>query len=213
MYGIKYNPKDFYIWVDKGGAGKTNNALGLYYKFLEKKEPYVVLTNQSKTILSKVLNVDETLFFLEPKNEAYFSRLICGKLFDLEGHAKDSIVLDVIKNCKNAIVPTIPEFTDIQACVYSILEIKRLSPDTKIIVLANKIRSKEQVDLISYNIKKIGDYPICIMNESRSLPNMIIEKRGIKDMINSGGLAKWHFKKIDDAFELLYKYLKKFSLK
>lgn len=208
MYGISYQKNDFYIWVDKGGTGKTSNALGLYYKFNEKGEQYVILTNQTTTILSRVLTLNKNLFFLEPENRSYLSRLICGKIFDLEGHAKDAIVLDVIKNCNNAIVPVIPEYPDIQACIYSILEIRKHNPQAKIIILANKIRQINQIGLIEKSIKKIGDYPICVMNESRALPNMFIEKRSITEMIKSSGLSKWHFDKVDKSFESLYNYLK-----
>lgn len=205
MYGIEYSPRDVYFWVDKGGVGKTTNALGIKYTMQEEfARKFIIITNQQRTLLKNVLVLNEDLFIL--KDSDNLSHLKCDKIFDLEGHSKDKLVLDVIKNCNNAIVPTTCDFPELQLCIYSIIEIQRFNPKAKIAVLANKIKSDGEFDFIKAQIKKLGEFNVFRMNDSKALPRMYTDKKSVKEIIQDNKLLEWHFKKIDNYFKELCTY-------
>jgi len=144
------------------------------------------------------------------KNCLFYAKVLnCHmyKIFDLEGHAEDPFILEVIKNCPKAIVPTIAELSEIQLCIYSILEIQKYNPQAKILVLANRIKNDEQFELIESQIKKIGNFPIIRVNESRALPNMYIEKKSLKQMMDESGLSKWNYRHIHEAYNQITDFI------
>jgi hypothetical protein len=205
MHGLKYSNKDFFVWVDKGGTGKTNFSLGIKYKFDENHLPAVIITNQDSTILKRVLTVDKEVYVL--KKHLDLSYINTVKIFDLEGHSKDNFVLDVIKNCNKAIVPLVAEMSEIQACIYSILEIKEHNPNCRIAVLANRIKSDEQYNLITEHINKIGEYPIFRFPDSRAMPNMFVKRQSITQMMQSSALMCRAFANINNEYLKIFSYL------
>ena len=205
MYQITYTGKDIYFWTDKGGTGKTNNALALKHRLDEKSHHYIIMTNQKRTLLNRVLEEGKELFIL--KKGVELPHIKNHKIFDLEGHAEDPFILEVIKNCPKAIVPTIAELSEIQLCVYSILEIQKYNPQAKILVLANRIKNDEQFELIENQIKKIGNFPIVRVNESRALPNMYIEKKSLKTMMEESGLNRWNYRHINESYNKITDFI------
>lgn len=207
MAQVNFGENDFYIWVDKGGVGKTSTALGIRYKMLETfSKRYLVVTNQQRTLLKGNLKEGVDLFIIHPKND--LPQIDGDKIIDLEGHSKDKFVLDVIKNCNTAIVPTTADFPEIQLCLYSIMEIQRFNPKAKIAVLANRIKNDDEFSFVQKQIKKLGEFTTLRMNESRAFHRMYVEKKSIHELMQDKLLGR-HFKKIDILFTEICKYLLK----
>jgi len=205
MYNIKYTNQDVVIWTDKGGTGKSNNSLGMKHRLSEHNKDYVIVTNQKRTLLNRVLEENKELFIV--RKGVSLKNIENSKIFDLEGHAEDSFILEVIKNCPKAIVPTIAELSEIQLCIYSIIEIQKYNPHAKILVLANRIKNDDQFELVKKQIAKIGNFPIIRMNESRALPNMYVEQKSITQMMQESGLNRWNYRKVSKAFDKLSEFI------
>lgn len=209
MYGLKYGPRDFYIWIDKGGTGKTTIALALYFKLKEMNVPYCIVTNQTTSLLSKVLNKDQDLFITKPKFS--FSNINFPKIIDLEGHSKDSFISDVVANCKHIIVPVLATFAEMQASISSILAIKELNPKTCFTIVVNKVnKESEFIEIrktLLKNLNFLNENSFFRLPFSKSLENMFIEKQSIKKMMEETVLKRYHFKKVEASIALLCNHL------
>jgi MinD-like ATPase involved in chromosome partitioning or flagellar assembly len=190
--------KKILIWSIKGGVGKTNIATELALRL-----NLPIITNEPYTTLSVIFD-DKKLLQLKPKEEV--PNFNTPMIFDFGGYIDDRIV-DVIKQVDIVLIPTIPEVTDIQMLLHTIMEIKEHNNNMAIII--NKYESDKDVALVRDIVNmKIADIPIFAIKKTRALPNIYVEKKSIKEMMEGSSLSKFHYAKVDKQFDEIVNFLK-----
>lgn len=96
-------------------------------------------------------------------------------------------------------MPTIPETSDIQGCINTILEIQKYNKN--IVVIANKLEKDEDLEFVQNAVNQIGKYAVFPIKKSRALPNIYIEKKSIVQMMEESPLHKHLFKKVAKQFD------------
>ena len=184
------------VWTIKGGCGKTNISGELALRL-----EYPVITNERESMLVHLLPKGK-LKILKPEEEV--PNLDCGVIFDFGGYI-DSRITEALAQSHYVLVPTLPEVSEIQGCISTIQSIKKYN--NNIVVIANKLESKTDIDVVTDAIKKIGDYPIFGIKKSRALPNIYVEKKSLSKSAESSPLLRYAYKTVSSQFEDLIKHL------
>jgi MinD-like ATPase involved in chromosome partitioning or flagellar assembly len=182
--------KKFIVWTIKGGDGKTSIAAEIALRL-----GLPIITNEPYTTLDIIFNED-TLLQLK-RDEAVPNYGDCGMMFDFGGYI-DERVIDAIKQSDYVLVPTIPEVSDIQVLINSIMEIQKYNQN--IVVVVNKTESEKDIEIVRQAVEQIGKFPIFEIKKSRALPNIYIEKKSIAEMVANSKISAWHYGKVDKQF-------------
>ena len=188
--------RKFLVWTKKGGCGKTNISLELSLRM-----QYPIITNEAESMLETVIG-PERCFTLSDNDD--IPNIDSGVIFDFGGYV-DKRLIRAASLSYATIVPTLPEISEIQGCISTIQALKEYS--NRIIVIANKTETKADFDIIKEAISDIGDFPIFEVKKSRALPNIYIEKKSIKDMMETNPLLKFSYRKVSDQFDEICHYL------
>lgn len=189
--------KKFIVWTIKGGDGKTSIAAEIAMRL-----GLPIITNEPYTTLDIIFNED-TLLQLK-RDEAVPNYSDCGIMFDFGGYI-DERVIDAIKQSDYVLVPTIPEVSDIQVLINSIMEIQKYNQN--IVVIVNKTESEKDIEVVREAIKRVGKLPIFEIKKSRALPNIYIEKKSIAEMVATSKISAWHYGKIDKQFSEIVNFI------
>ena len=191
--------KKFIVWTIKGGDGKTSIAAEIALRL-----GLPIITNEPYTTRDIIFN-DDLLLQLK-RDEKVPNYDDCGMMFDFGGYI-DERVIDAIKQSDYVLVPTIPEVSDIQVLLNSIMEIKKYN--NSIVVIVNKTESDKDIETVRTAVKQIGEYPIFEIKKSRALPNIYIEKKSIEEMVKTNKISAWHYGKVDKQFEEIVNFITK----
>lgn len=190
------NYKKILIWTKKGGCGKTNISAELSLRL-----KYPAITNEEESMLSVVIP-DKKLLILDEKQ--HVPCIDNGVIFDFGGYIDDRVI-EAVKQSNITIIPTLPEASDVQGCISTIQALKKYTD--KILVIVNKTEHKTDFIDVKNTILKIGNYPIFEIKKSRALPNIYIEKKSIKEMMESKALLRYAYKKVSEQFDDIIKYI------
>lgn len=191
--------KKFIVWTIKGGTGKTSISAEISLRL-----NLPIITNEPYTTLDLIFDDDRLLQLKQNEKVPYYQDQ--GIIFDFGGYI-DSRVVDAIKQSDYVIVPTIPEISDIQVLINSILEIQKYNQN--IIIIVNKIEKKTDVDIVEKAINSLGSYPIFEIKKSRALPNIYIEKKSIKEMMKENPLLKYAYRGVNEQFNKIINFITK----
>ena len=191
--------KKFIVWTIKGGDGKTSIAAEIALRL-----GLPIITNEPYTTLDIIFN-DDLLLQLK-RDEKVPNYDDCGMMFDFGGYI-DERVIDAIKQSNYVLVPTIPEVSDIQVLLNSIMEIKKYN--NNIVVIVNKTESDKDIETVRTAVRQVGEYPIFEIKKSRALPNIYIEKKSIEEMVKASKISAWHYGKVDKQFEEIVNFITK----
>ena len=180
----------FLIWTKKGGCGKTNIAAELILRL-----QYPAVTNEPETMLSHIMP-SNALLILEKNQDV--PNINHDVIFDFGGYI-DFRIIEVLKQVKYVIVPTLPETSEIQGCISTIQSLKQYT--NNIIVIANKTDHKNDFEMIKSAIRITGDYHVFEIKKSRALPNIYIEKKSIAEMVETSRISAFHYGKVNQQFE------------
>ena len=189
--------KKITIWTTKGGCGKTSISAELALRL-----QYPVITNEKNSMLSHVIGKDRLLILQEEQD---IPDLDTGVIFDFGGFI-DNRLVKVLKLSDIVIVPTLPEASDIQGCIYSLSTIKNYNSNA--IVVVNKTENKKDFISVKSIINDIDNLPIFEIKKSRAFPNIYIKKQSIKEMSNHSPLDKYNYRKVLEQLDYLIKSLK-----
>ncbi|MCP4481327.1 MAG: ParA family protein [bacterium] len=153
--------KKFIVWTIKGGDGKTSISAEIAMRL-----NLPIITNEPYTTLDLIFNEDKLLQL--KKNEVIPFYKNQGIVFDFGGYI-DSRVIEALKQSDYVLVPTIPEISDIQVLINSILEIQKYNKN--IIVIVNKTENDTDVEIVKKAIGQLGSFPVFEIKKSLSVTN------------------------------------------
>lgn len=191
-----YPDKKILIWTIKGGCGKTSISAELILRL-----NYPAVTNEKGSMLTHIVHKDRLKIL---KDGEKIPNLDVGVIFDFGGYIDDRIK-DAAKQSNFILIPTLPEASDIQGCINTIQAIKEFNKN--IIIIANKTKGNGCLETVKSTVKNIGEYPVFELKESRSLPNIYLEKKSIGQMMKDKPLLKHAYKKINSQFDSLLEHL------
>ncbi len=179
----------------KGGPGKSSIAVNLAMTL---PGDYGVITNDIYSPLETVLPVSR---FLKIGRDKKFPRLPdnANIIYDLGGYI-DQRTTGIIENSDVVIVPSLPEFLDLQITIDSIAEIQRFNRN--IIVIITKTKGNE-FSMACKVIRAFYDYLLLELKYSRAFPSIFEEKMSIQAMCAKGGLKGHHYKLVNKQFNEL----------
>jgi MinD-like ATPase involved in chromosome partitioning or flagellar assembly len=191
--------KKLLIWSIKGGVGKTNIATELALRL-----DLPIITNEPYTTLSVIFD-SKRLLQLKPNEKV--PNFNHPMIFDFGGYI-DNRIVDVIKQVDVILIPTIPEVTDIQMLIHTIMEIKEHNSNMAIIV--NKYESEKDIESVQDVInKQFNNIPIFAIKKTRALPNIYVAKKSVKKMMEDSPLLNYSYKKVDKQFDEIVEFLNK----
>jgi MinD-like ATPase involved in chromosome partitioning or flagellar assembly len=191
--------KKFIVWTIKGGDGKTSISAEIAMRL---KLP--IITNEPYTTLDIIFNEDNLLQL--KKDEPVPNYENQGMIFDFGGYI-DERVIDAIKQSDYILVPTIPEISDIQVLINSIMEIQKYNQN--IVIVVNKTESEKDIEIVKNAVQNIGNFPIFEIKKSRALPNIYVDKMSIDQMVKTSKIKAWHYNKVDKQFSDIIKFITK----
>jgi cellulose biosynthesis protein BcsQ len=123
-------------------------------------------------------------------------------IFDFGGYL-DKRAITALKQADRVIVPVVNEFKDVHTTVNFIQEIEAYSQN--IFIVANKTQKGDFTDIQAIMQKFYPKYPVFEIKHSRAMPNILKEKKSIREMVGEGGLKKFNYGAVDKQFNLLIK--------
>ena len=190
-------PMKITVYNIKGGVGKTDISLNLALTM-----GFAIITNEPFSPIEKVL--DESRFIKLERDEV-LPKLPPDKydvIFDLGGYL-DNRAISALKQSDCVIVPLINEFKDVHTTVNFIQEIEEYNK--RIIIVVNKAQKGDFENIKEIMKENYPRYPVMEIKFSRSLPNIMREKKSIKEMVEEGGLKAYFYKSVANQFEKLIK--------
>jgi MinD-like ATPase involved in chromosome partitioning or flagellar assembly len=191
--------KKFIVWTIKGGDGKTSIAAEIALRL-----DLPIITNEPYTTLDIIFSEERLLQLKRDEAVPYYEG--CGMMFDFGGYIDDRVI-DALKQCDFVLVPTIPEISDIQILLNSVVEIQKYNKN--IVVIVNKTESDKDVDVVKNALDNIGKFPIFEIKKTRGLPNIYVEKKSISQMVKESKISAWHYGKVDKQFEEIVNFITK----
>lgn len=191
--------KKFIVWTIKGGDGKTSISAEIAMRL-----GLPIITNEPYTTLDIIFNEDNLLQLKKDEPVPYYENQ--GMVFDFGGYI-DERVIDAIKQSDYVLVPTIPEISDIQVLINSIMEIQKYNQN--IVIVVNKTESEKDVEIVKNAVQDIGDFPIFEIKKSRALPNIYVDKMSIAQMVQTSKIKAWHYSKVEKQFSDIIDFITK----
>lgn len=186
------------IWSLKGGVGKTTIALNLALDF-----HCGVITNERYTLLDKALERGRFLK-LETTQSIPNIPKEHSIIFDMGGYI-DARVAEACEQSDYIIIPTTPTKLDLQGCIGTIQEIQEVNKN--IIVIINRVESEKDFTKAKSLIKKVGDFPIFQIKKSRTMQNLIDEKKSISQISEQGGLKGYIVQSLNDQWKEIINFI------
>lgn len=182
----------------KGGQGKTCIALHLALS-----AGFALVTNDPLSPVQEVLESGRFIK-LKPGDPLPKFNADADIIFDWGGYA-DRRATEVLRQVEYVLVPTIPEFIDLQVSVDSIGEIERFN--NNIVIVVNQTL-KGDFERATDVLGKIFTYPVFQLKKSRSIPNVFHERKSVFDMVREGGAKRYHFQAVADQLQEVMNFIK-----
>jgi cellulose biosynthesis protein BcsQ len=192
------------VYNIKGGVGKTDISLNLALTM-----DLAIVTNEPFSPLEKILDSSR---FIKLERDDELPEIPKGYdiVFDLGGYL-DNRAISAIKQSHCVIVPVVNEFKDVHTTVNFIQEIEDYTD--KIIIVANKSQNNDFKEIQEIMNKHYPGYPVVEIKQSRALPNIMKEKKSIREMVREGGLKSYFYKPVADQFDQLIKTINALTTK
>ncbi len=183
-----------------GGVGKSSLAAELALVL-----DYQIITNDIYTPLRIVFDKD-SLLRLKPEQKMPDLPENSDVIFDLGGYPERRAVV-ALEQSDLIMVPTLADTNRLNVTISSIKEIKKYN--NKITVIVNFAGSGDLglVKEVFSRDEELDEIPIFEIKKSRSISNIISEKKSVHSMILEGGLKKYHFQPVEDQFNRIIRYL------
>jgi len=184
----------------KGGQGKSSVALNLAYE-LEAG----IITNDFYSAIKqalpkeRVLPVDKSL----PSKKAL--KAMGDVIIDLGGFI-DDVMIEALEKSDIVLVVTTGDFASLQVTLQTINNIQNYAE--KIIVIANKMRTKDEFKAVKKVIKRKFDYKVMHIKQSKAMEYLFVEKRSISSMVADGGLNAKNYTTIHEQFKEVINIIK-----
>lgn len=175
----------------KGGVGKTDISLNLALTM-----DFGIITNEPFSPLETVLS-SENFLRLNPGDKLPNLPDDADIIFDFGGYL-DKRVIEALKQSDVVIVPVINEYKDLHTTINFIQEIEDYNK--KIIIVVNRTQ-KGDYESVCEAMNRYYPYPIFEIKLTRALPNIMKEKKSIRDMVEEGGLKAWSYKAVSQQFD------------
>jgi cellulose biosynthesis protein BcsQ len=182
-----------------GGIGKTVISTELALTL-----DYQVITNDVYTPLSMILDKD-SLLKLQPGQDMPSLPKDVDVIFDLGGYP-DQRTIKALKMSDWVIVPTETETGRLAITKNYIKEIIEFNKN--IILIASKAETGD-LEIVKKVFKKdFPKIPVFEVKKSRALPNILVEKKSVHEMVKEGGLKGYHFQGIVKQFDAILNHIK-----
>jgi len=188
------------VYNYKGGTGKTRISLNLALTM-----NFSVITND---VYSPVDSVLDKKSFLKLKIDQKMPKLPkdADVIFDFGGYP-DERAITALKESNYVLIPVLLDFGDLQVTLDFINEIKKYNKN--IIIIANRTK-KGGLNQIKKAVGKFfPNFPVFEIKESKAMTNLFNEKKSIYDMVQEGGIKKYHFQVLADQFQEIIDYMNK----
>lgn len=195
--------KKITVYSLKGGQGKTSISCELS---LELNWP--IITNDIHSPLETILTEDSILKLAPGEYIPAVEELEEAELiFDFGGYL-DPRIIDALKMTDLVIIP-VSDFgkkLDTQGFISSIAEAEAYN--NNIIIVLNKMREEDAVDVRAELKKHKYSYPIFEIRKSEAIEKMLNTGVSISQIVKDGGLLGWTYRGINGDFQKLIKYIK-----
>ena len=185
------------VYNFKGGVGKT--AFSLAYA-LEKD--FGVVTNDTYSPLEKVLPEDRVLKLSKAASVPDFPADY-DIVFDFGGYI-DQRVIEAAKMSDWVVIPTAPDFIELQVTLETIKEVERYNK--RIVIVANKL-GKDDLEHIQEVIGAFFDYPVFPVKNSRLFGKIFEERKSISAIAGENGLARYTYRAIIKQFNKILEHI------
>jgi len=186
------------VYNYKGGVGKTRISLNLSLSL-----DFGVITNDVYSPLERVLD-PERLLKLDIGQPIPDLPNDADVIFDLGGYP-DERAVRILEISDFVLIPVMLDFGDLQVTLDFINEIQEFN--NNIVVIANKTTKGdfEQIEEVIHEF--FPQISVLEIKQSRALPNLFQERKSIRDMVNEGGMKKFHFTPIAEQFDAIIHHL------
>lgn len=187
------------VFSGKGGVGKSTISLNFASTKL-----WQIITNDSRSMLRLSMDKKDLLLLKQDQNIPSLKK-DAKIIYDLGGHF-DERVIKAFEQSEYVIIPTYKQISCLQLTIDSARTVEKYNKN--IIFVANKISKTEDYETIKQALSKYFDYPILQLKDSKAMDIIFDEKTSLKKLVSEGGLREYHYKKINDQFDEIFKAVK-----